>query len=169
VGTAIRALADLPGEAQLTVDGPGPAAHLEELRALALGCGVQSRVAFACSSPEAMGAAYAAADAVVFPVTWDEPWGLVPLEAMAVGRPVVATGTGGSREYLADGENCLLFPADDARTLAARLRRLAGDPALRERVVAGGRRTAATYTEAAFEATVVRALEAACLGMPAMS
>jgi glycosyltransferase involved in cell wall biosynthesis len=100
----------------------------------------------------------------VFPVTWDEPWGLVPLEAMAVGRPVVATGTGGSREYLADGENCLLFPADDARTLAARLRRLAGDPALRERVVAGGRRTAATYTEAAFEATVLEALEAACLG-----
>jgi glycosyltransferase involved in cell wall biosynthesis len=162
VATAIRALAELPAEAQLTIDGPGPEAHLEELRALALRCGVQSRVRFARSAPGAMGAAYAAADAVVFPVTWEEPWGLVPLEAMAVGRPVVATGTGGSREYLADGENCLLFPPDDPRTLAARLRRLAGDPTLRERVVEGGRRTAATYTEAAFEATVVDALAAAC-------
>jgi glycosyltransferase involved in cell wall biosynthesis len=162
VDTAIRALADLPAEAQLTIDGAGPAAHLEELRALALGCGVQSRVRFARSAPEAMGAAYAAADAVVFPVTWDEPWGLVPLEAMAVGRPVVATGTGGSREYLSDGENCLLFAVNDPRALAARLRRLAGDPALRDRLVARGRRTAATYTEAAFEATVVDALEAVC-------
>jgi glycosyltransferase involved in cell wall biosynthesis len=169
VATAIRALADLPAEAHLTIDGPGPEVHLEELRALAIGCGVQSRVRFTCSVPAAMGAAYAAADAVVFPVTWDEPWGLVPLEAMAVGRPVVATGTGGSREYLSDGENCLLFPADDPRTLAARLRRLAGDPALRERVVEGGRRTAATYTEAAFEATVVDALAAACRGRSAGS
>ena len=49
---------------------------------------------------------YAAADVVVFPVQWNEPWGLVPLEAMSVGRPVVASGTGGSAEYLRDGENC---------------------------------------------------------------
>lgn len=94
--------------------------------------------------------AYAAADAVLFPVTWPEPWGLVPLEAMSVGRPVVATGTGGSAEYLRDGENCLLVPAGDAEALAAAVRRLAGDRALRAHLVAGGRATAAAHPQAAF-------------------
>ena len=59
---------------------------------------------------------------VVFPVRWEEPWGLVPIEAMARGRPVVATGRGGSGEYLRDGENCVLFEADDAE----RARRCSG-------------------------------------------
>ena len=54
----------------------------------------------------------------MFPVRWNEPWGLVPIEAMARGRPVVATGRGGSGEYLRDGENCMLFDADDDAALA---------------------------------------------------
>ncbi len=56
-----------------------------------------------------MPAELAAADALLFPVQWEEPWGLVPLEAMASGTPVVATGTGGSGEYLRDGDNCLVY------------------------------------------------------------
>ena len=64
---------------------------------------------------DALAGHYAAADAVLFPVQWEEPWGLVPLEAMAVGRPVVASGTGGSAEYLRDEENCLIYsPLDGA-------------------------------------------------------
>ena len=105
--------------------------------------------------------AYADADAVLFPVEWTEPWGLVPLEAMAVGRPVIATGTGGSGEYLEDGVNCLLFPPGDADALAARIRELAGDEELRRRLVDGGRATAARFTESAFCARVVAAVEAA--------
>lgn len=53
---------------------------------------------------------YAHADAVVFPSRWDEPFGLVPLEAMTQGTPVVATRRGGSAEYLEDGVNCLAVP-----------------------------------------------------------
>ena len=106
-------------------------------------------------------AAYAEADAVVFPVLWDEPWGLVPLEAMARGRPVAATGRGGSGEYLRDGENCLLFEAGDAAELAAAVRRLAGDAQLRERLVAGGLATAPRYSATAFNEAVERELERA--------
>jgi glycosyltransferase involved in cell wall biosynthesis len=91
---------------------------------------------------------YERTDAVLFPVTWHEPWGLVPLEAMAVGRPVVATGTGGSGEYLVDGENALLVPPGDARALATAVERLRDDPGLRERLVAAGCRTAAEHGEA---------------------
>ena len=104
--------------------------------------------------------AYRAADAVLFPVEWPEPWGLVPLEAMSVGRPVIATGSGGSGEYLRDGVNCLLFEAGDAEALAARVRELAGSPELRARLREGGFATAARFGEEAFERAVIGALEA---------
>lgn len=103
--------------------------------------------------------AYRDADAVLFPSEWPEPWGLVPLEAMSVGRPVIATGTGGSGEYLVDGENCLLFPPGDAAALAGRVRELAADPDLRERLREGGFATAARFTQAAFDRVVIDALE----------
>jgi glycosyltransferase involved in cell wall biosynthesis len=160
VGVAIGALAQLPG-ATLTVDGPAEPGHSRELEDLARARGVTERVRFTDSAPAAVPAAYAEADAVLFPVTWAEPWGLVPLEAMAVGRPVVATGTGGSGEYLRAGVNALLTTPGDAGELAAAVRRLAGDADLRARLVAGGRRTAAGLTAAAFEGAVVAAVERA--------
>jgi glycosyltransferase involved in cell wall biosynthesis len=149
---AVDAVAMLPG-ATLTVTGAGDAEHLRRLRARASGA-----VRFAGHGDPA--AAYAAADAVLFPVTWDEPFGLVPLEAMSVGRPVVATGTGGSAEYLREGENCLLVAPGDAQALAAAVARLAGDPALRARLVAGGRETAARFTEAALASRLVAEVQA---------
>ena len=103
-------------------------------------------------------AADAAADAILGQVQWPEPWGLVPLEAMSVGRPVIATGTGGSGEYLVDGVNCLLFPPGDAAALAERVRELAGSPELRAQLRAGGFATAARFTEEAFEQAVIDAL-----------
>jgi len=99
------------------------------------------------------------ADVVVFPVIWDEPWGLVPLEAMGMGRPVVATGRGGSAEYLRDGENALLFEAGDAVALADAVRRLAGDDALRARLRETGLATAPQHTEAGLNAAVLAAVE----------
>ena len=104
-------------------------------------------------------AVYDAHDATVFPVTWHEPWGLVPLEAMARGRPVVATARGGSAEYLRDGENCVLFEPGDAGSLASALRRVAGDGELRDRLRKQGLATASEHTEARFHAAVASALE----------
>ena len=102
--------------------------------------------------------AYVAADAIVFPVEWPEPWGLVPLEAMSVGRPVIATGTGGSGEYLEDGVNCLLFPPGDAEALAERVRQVASDAGLRARLRQGGFATATRFSQEAFETAVIDAL-----------
>jgi glycosyltransferase involved in cell wall biosynthesis len=136
VDVAVRALDALP-EASLVVDGRGSLDPHPRVR-------VQE------SGPGELAGAYAEADCVLFPVVWPEPWGLVPLEAMSVGRPVVATGTGGSAEYLRDGENALLVAPGDADALAAAVRRLAGDPGLRARLVAGGRETAARHSQRAF-------------------
>lgn len=143
IATAIEALRELGGMT-LRVVGTGDPAEERRLRGLAEGLPVE----FAGAVPrERLPEVYADADATIFPVTWFEPWGLVPLESMAVGRPVVATGRGGSGDYLRDGENALLFAAGDPAALAARLRRLDGDPALRERLRAGGLATARSLPE----------------------
>jgi glycosyltransferase involved in cell wall biosynthesis len=157
--TAIRALALLP-EAGLAVHGRGDDRELERLRELARECGVAERVSFGGAARDRLPGLYAEADAIVFPVLWEEPWGLVPLEAMAVGRPVVATGSGGSGEYLRDGENCLLFsPADDPEALAGAVRRIGEDPALRTRLRERGLSTAAAHSDAAFHAAVASLLD----------
>jgi glycogen(starch) synthase len=117
-------------------------------------------VTFAQRPRDELAGAYAAADAVLFPVLWEEPWGLVPLESMAVGTAVVATGAGGSGEYLRDGENCVIFePRDDPGALARAVEGLARDRALRARLRDGGLETAARFDERSFNAAVEEKLE----------
>jgi glycosyltransferase involved in cell wall biosynthesis len=159
IDTAIEALALLPDSGSLRVVGGGDGEHLESLRALAARLGVADRVEFSGPRPqEDLPAIYAASDAVLFPVRWQEPWGLVPLEAMASGRPVVATGAGGSSEYLRDGENCLLFPAGDAHALAERVSRLEADATLRASLSSAGPQTARAHTHDAFNVRVEEVL-----------
>jgi glycosyltransferase involved in cell wall biosynthesis len=160
IDTAVRALARLPAEATLDVVGSGDDEAERRLRGLVAELRLEARVRFTGILPrDELPARYAAADAALFPVRWREPWGVVPLEAMGVGRPVVATGRGGSGEYLRDGENALLFEADDAAALAAQVRRLAADPALRERLRAGGLETARRHTAARHDARATAVLE----------
>jgi len=148
VHTVIEALAACPAEATLQVLGTGDERYLAELQALSRRVGVADRVHFSACAPSEVAAQYAAADALVFAPLWEEPFGLVPLEAMACGTPVVASPTGGSAEFLVDGDNCVTFPSGDAAALADALRRLAGAPALRQALVEGGVRTAARYDAA---------------------
>ena len=161
VATAVRAVAELPA-ARLTIVGGGDEEHRAELEGLISRLGVGDRVSFQLHPRTALGRVYADADAVLFPVVWEEPWGLVPLEGMSVGRPVVATGTGGSGEYLRDGENCLLFaPHEDPTALASAVVRLAGDEALRDRLRRAGFATAERFTERAFNVAVGEEVRAA--------
>jgi glycosyltransferase involved in cell wall biosynthesis len=162
IDAALRALALLDTSTRLTIVGGGHAGHRRELEELTRGLGLSGRVDFRGSvAPSALPAVYVEHDAVVFPVRWQEPWGLVPLEAMGMRRPVVASGRGGSGEYLRDGVNCLIADPDLPGEIAAAIRRLAGDPSLRARLVEGGVETAGRYTAQALEAQVVAAVEAA--------
>jgi glycosyltransferase involved in cell wall biosynthesis len=142
----VRALASLPSEATLEVIGSGDGHERDRLRSLARDLGVDARVTFDAVPRDTLAARYRAADVCVFPSTWDEPFGLVPVEAMASGIPVVATGTGGSAEFLADGVNCLLYEPGNPAALADAVRRVAGDATLRHRLVHGGRETASGLT-----------------------
>jgi glycogen synthase len=69
-----------------------------------------------------------------------EGFGVVCAEAMAHGRPVVASAVGGLLDLVVDGETGLLVPPGDVRALRAALERLLGDADLRERMGAAGRR-----------------------------
>ena len=163
VHTAVAALAHLPDSATLTVIGGWDTAEEERVRRTAERNSVRERVRFMGQRPVAdVHAAYADADVVVFPVIWEEPWGLVPLEAMGRGRLVVATGRGGSGEYLRDRENALLFEAGDGEALARVVRRLGDDEPLRRRLRTGGLETAVRHTEVEFNSRVLEELEAAC-------
>jgi glycogen(starch) synthase len=158
IETAVRAVAALP-DVELEVVGAGDDAFQAELFELIERERLGERVTFRRKPRTELPATYADADAVLFPTLWEEPWGLVPLEAMAVGRPVVATGTGGSAEFLRHEENCLIFrPSDDPGALAAAIRRLAGDESLRRRLREGGFETARTYTVERFDERVAAAI-----------
>lgn len=161
VDTALAALAELPPEATLTIVGDADPGYRGELQEIASRAGFSERVKFETAvGAEALPDVYARADVVVFPVRWEEPWGLVPLEAMGIGRPVVATAGGGSAEFLRDGENALGIAADDPAGLARAVRRLGEDEALRARLREAGLSTAARYSAGEFERRIVDELEA---------
>jgi glycosyltransferase involved in cell wall biosynthesis len=162
IDTAVRALALLPAAATLVIHGDGDAQHAAKLRALAHELGVGDRVRFSASNHVGVPAAIQGCDVLVFPVRWEEPWGLVPLEAMAIGRPVVATRAGGGpAEYLEPEHNCLQSVPGDAAGLAAAVRRLARDEAFRARLVRAGAATAGHLSQHGFVAALVGELDAA--------
>lgn len=139
VGVAIEAQQRIPG-ARLTLVGPVAPGYLD---GRPLPDGVELREPVPRSE---LAAVYAGHDVCLFPVTWSEPFGMVPLESMAVGTPVVATGTGGSAEFLTDGVNCLLTEPGDPAALAEAAARLLDNGGLRDRLVEAGRRTAEEYS-----------------------
>ncbi|MGH8161149.1 MAG: glycosyltransferase family 4 protein [Gammaproteobacteria bacterium] len=80
-------------------------------------------------------------DVVAMPST-GEALGLVMVEAMLMGVPVVASAAGGVLEYVRDGETGLTYPVGDVAALAERLERLARDPAFAHSLARAGREAA---------------------------
>jgi glycosyltransferase involved in cell wall biosynthesis len=116
-------------------DPPAYRAQLEQLAAEGkLGTTLRF-LGFRHDVPEVMGAA----DVVVHCSTLPEPLGLTPIEAMALGRPVIAAAAGGPLETVAHGETGLLTPPRDATALAEAMLRLFGDATTRAGMGAAGR------------------------------
>jgi glycosyltransferase involved in cell wall biosynthesis len=86
---------------------------------------------------------YAAADVVCQLSRWQEAFGWTNAEAMACGKPVVATAVGGIPEIIEDGVSGFLVPPRQPAEAAARVLRLLTDPDLRERMGARARQIVA--------------------------
>lgn len=74
-----------------------------------------------------------------------EGFSLPPLEAMAAGCPVITTDSHGNRDFCFDGKNCIIVEHDDVEALAKAIKKLFGDPALRQRLSKQGLATAKKY------------------------
>lgn len=83
--------------------------------------------------PEELRYYYSASDVMVT-TPWYEPFGLTPLEAMACGRPVIGSAVGGIPSTVVDGQTGFLVPSRDPSALAARLRDILTNDALRDRM-----------------------------------
>lgn len=103
---------------------------------------------------------YQSSDVIVMPSRWQEPLGLISLEAGACRKPIVATRVGGIPEVVRDGENGFLVEPADVDGLRARVEALVCDPSLRRAMGEAGRR----QVETAFTTSPVRQFEDLLLG-----
>ena len=147
VGNVISALAEVPG-AELVVAGGPPRERLaadpeaQRLSRLAAEVGVADRVELRGRVERGdVAALLRSADAVVC-VPWYEPFGIVPLEAMACGAPVVAAAVGGMIDTVVDGVTGVHVPPRDPERLAETLRALLDDDRRRAGCGAAGVRRA---------------------------
>jgi D-inositol-3-phosphate glycosyltransferase len=144
---AIAALAQLPGVELVVAGGPRRAKlradpEYRRLRGAALAHKVADRVMFTGGvARRCVPALLRSADVVVC-APWYEPFGIVPLEAMACGVPVVATAVGGLTDSVVPGRTGLLVPPRDPAALADAVAALLADPALRASFGRAGRRRA---------------------------
>jgi len=115
--------------------------YLASLRALAGGC---SQIRFVESpSDEELFALYKSCYAVLF-TPFNEDWGLVPLEAMALQKPVIAVNRGGPRETISHGETGFLVEPD-ADSFSSMMEYLADSPEVAQAMGVAGRRRAAHF------------------------
>jgi glycosyltransferase involved in cell wall biosynthesis len=136
IGNTIEALAQLPGVEMVVAGGPRADAldadpAVGRLRSLASRLGVADRVRFLGGVARADVPALIRDSDVVVSVPWYEPFGIVPLEGMACGRPVVGTAVGGLLDTVVPGTTGELVPPRRPEQLARALRSLLDDADLR--------------------------------------
>ena len=134
--TAIRATAfarDRGYHFDLEIAGDGP--QRSQLQALTRSLDLDDHIHFSgWMAPECIPALINTATAILVPSRWREPFGLVALQAMQMGRPVIASAVGGLPEIVEDGEAGLLVAPDDVPAMAHAILRLLGNPEITTRM-----------------------------------
>jgi len=157
VDTLLRAFALLDRDVKLMIVGgsSGEGDELARLKALTSDLGIAERVDFRPPVPQPeLPYYYSAATATVVP-SHHESFGLVAVESLACGTPVVASNRGGLRTTVKDGQNGLLVYDLSPEGFAARLTELLDDEALERRLRANARDSVRDYTWDAVGETVL--------------
>ena len=145
----VEALAKLPANCRLTLIGPITAAwYAEKIKTRAAELGVTDRFTLISGLPPGsveLESQFAGADVFVLPSV-HEPFGIVALEAMQRGLPLVSSNVGGLPDFVSNGENGLLFDPSDVSALASAIARVLDEPGLAERLIGGGLETSARFT-----------------------
>ncbi len=143
----VRALAKLPASADVRLRLVGEDwGGVAKIQSLASQLGIADRITLVGAvSRTHLLQEYARADLLVLPSRF-EPFGIVLLEAMAAGLPVIASRVGGIPEVVVDGETGLLVEPGDVEGLAAAMLRLVVDPTLRASFGSRGRERARFYS-----------------------
>jgi glycosyltransferase involved in cell wall biosynthesis len=143
---------------------PGNESHPEELQRRIEAAGMTDRF-WVTGDIDDVGPATAALDIAVMPSVTPEPFGNVVMEAMCLGKPVVASGNGGASEQVEEGVTGLLVPAGDAAALADAIGSLLADPARAAAMgIAGKRRFAELFSSEQTYAAIRRLHEELGLG-----
>ncbi len=139
VDVLVKTLPRLRGAWHLDIAGEGTAGAT--LRKMVSARGLDQRVTFhGHLAPDQVNRLFAQAQMVVFPSMWPEPFGLVGVEAMRRGKPVVAFDVGGVPDWLEDDHNGLLVPWGDRTRLAAAIQRLLDAPDEAQKLGENGRK-----------------------------
>jgi teichuronic acid biosynthesis glycosyltransferase TuaC len=142
VDILLRAVASLPENYVTVVGGTGP--EKGRLMSLVNKLGIEERIKFLgfCKDVASVMAGF---DVGVMP-SRQEPFGIVGLEFMRMGVPVVSSGMGGMGEYMVDGDNALLLKENTPKEVCRSVEKLMQDEQLRMKLIEGGKRTAERYS-----------------------
>ena len=135
-------------DTQLVLIGTGP--ELRNLRARAQQLGVAQRVHFLGQVDQTRKLQMLRAADVYVSSSMHEGFGLVYLEAMAAGLPIVTTGNGGHTDYLIEGTNAFLVPVAESASLAEAIARLQRHPDVTRHMRAANLETARSFEASRF-------------------
>ncbi len=173
IATVVKALPqvrrDHPAARLVVVGGPhgSEPGHLDELRAMAKKAGIADAVTFTGAVPHGDVPRYMQACDVLVHASRLEPFGIVVIEAMALGKPIVAANSGGPRYTVTDGVDGMLAPFGDADMLARQLSKLLPGGAEVEAMRRRARETAASYDIGVFRRRMASAVRDIVAGGPA--
>jgi glycosyltransferase involved in cell wall biosynthesis len=162
VAVLIRAARDVDAEFVICGDGW----QSDAMRRLAQRLGLGDRISFkGWLGAEDVARELADASIVVVPSLWPEPFGLVGIEALAAGRPVIASSTGGIADWLEDGVNGVCVRPGAPAELARALDELLADPE-RQRAMgmAGQEMVAGRFSPERHVSALIEGYRAACSG-----
>ena len=160
---ALSELVELVPDVRLLVAGPGDVDEVREAIPVSLRQHVEL---LGLVSDEDKARVYASGDVYCAPNTHGESFGIVLIESMATGTPVVASDLEAFRRVLEDGASGVLVPVGDPASLAAALADLLRDPDRRALLAEAGRRTVQQYDWSTVTARIVEVYETVAEAAP---